>query len=94
MKKIEVSKDLCIGCGACVAIDPEHFDFNDEGKSHVISNENIDNENVTNTIESCPTSAIQKVEGPEEKEEEKEEKENCDCEQACTNHCHCCEAEK
>ena len=33
MKKINVKKEQCIGCGACVAIDPDHFDFDDEGRS-------------------------------------------------------------
>ena len=37
MKKINVKNDACIGCGACVAIDSEHFAFNDEGLSHPIS---------------------------------------------------------
>ena len=31
MKKICVNEEQCIGCGACVAIDSEHFDFNDSG---------------------------------------------------------------
>ena len=30
MKKLVLNTDLCIGCGACVGIDPEHFDFNEE----------------------------------------------------------------
>ena len=33
--------DTCIGCGACVAIDPEHFDFN-EGLSVATSQEVTD----------------------------------------------------
>ena len=73
MKKIKVNLDKCIGCGACVAIDPEHFDFDDEGRSNVISSENIESENLTNAIESCPTSAISIV----------EESCNCGCE-GCT----------
>lgn len=31
MKKIIVDDEKCIGCGACVAIDSEHFDFNEDG---------------------------------------------------------------
>ncbi len=58
MKEIKVSKDICIGCGACIAIDNEHFDFDDDGKSDVISQENIESEELTNAIESCPVSAI------------------------------------
>lgn len=74
MKKVKVTLEQCIGCGACVAIDPEHFDFDDEGRSNVISNENIESENLTNAIESCPTSAISIVE------------ETCECD---CNNCTC-----
>ncbi len=82
MKKIVVAKDLCIGCGACVAIDSEHFDFDDEGKSHVISNENIESQMVVDAIESCPTSAISIT----EMDSVTEDLENDDC--SC-HHCHC-----
>lgn len=58
MKKIEVKDGLCIGCGACVSIDPEHFDFNDEGLAYVISNDNLDSDELNLAIESCPTDAI------------------------------------
>ena len=58
MKKLEVNQDSCIGCGACVATDPEHFDFNDEGLSNAISNDNLDSPELNNAMESCPTNAI------------------------------------
>lgn len=74
MKKIKVSEERCIGCGACVAIDPEHFEFNDEGKSTPITNENLESENLVNAIESCPTSAIETV------EEDACNNPNCNCE--------------
>ena len=48
--------ETCIGCGACVAIDPEHFDFN-EGVSVAISQE-IDDK-VKETAEACPVGAIE-----------------------------------
>ena len=70
MKKLYVNEDACIGCGACVSIDPEHFDFNDEGLSSVISNKFIESEDVVNAIESCPTNATKYVES---------EKEECEC---------------
>ena len=40
MKKIIVNDEACIGCGACVSIDPQHFEFNDEGLSYATNNEN------------------------------------------------------
>ncbi len=58
MKKLIIKDGGCIGCGACVSIDPEHFDFNDEGLAVVISQENLDSENLKTAIESCPTNAI------------------------------------
>lgn len=58
MKKIIVDQNSCIGCGACVAIDDTHFDFNEDGKSTVISQENLDDSNLANAMESCPVAAI------------------------------------
>lgn len=78
MKKIKVNEDACIGCGACVAIDSEHFAFNDEGLSSVISNNNLESEDLINSIDSCPTSAISITE------------EDCDCEECnCNDECNC-----
>ncbi len=58
MKKIKVLTENCIGCGACVGIDPEHFTFNDEGYSIPKSNDNLDSEALMNAIESCPVGII------------------------------------
>lgn len=58
MKKIVVD-EKCIGCGACVAIDPTHFDFDNElGTSKVISQENIEAEAVAEAMDACPVGAI------------------------------------
>ncbi len=59
MKKIIVSEDLCIGCGACVALDNEDFKFNDKGFSEPIKSDIEEvSENLQNACSSCPTSAI------------------------------------
>ena len=58
MEKIKVLTDQCIGCGACVGIDPEHFDFNEDGLSHVISEENLESEALKDAIDSCPVGII------------------------------------
>lgn len=54
---IKVDKTTCIGCGACVAIDQEHFGFDGDGLSEVISNEPV-----TSATEeakaACPVEAI------------------------------------
>ena len=83
MKKLTVNES-CIGCGACIAIDSEHFDFNDEGFSSVISNDNLDTDELKNAISSCPVNAI-KIESADEK---------CECGEVCEcgDDCHCGES--
>lgn len=99
MKKVKVSAEACIGCGACVAIDPDHFEFDDNGLSHAINQENLETEELQNAIESCPTSAIAIHEVSEVECEE-----NCDCTECncrenncnCDDNCNCgcnCEEE-
>ena len=65
MKKVEVNTIKCIGCGACVGLDPEHFDFSDAGLSEVISQENLDSADLEQAKAGCPTAAIdiKEVEG-------------------------------
>ncbi len=90
MKKIIVNDEACIGCGACVSIDPEHFEFNDEGLSHATNNENLESSDLASAISSCPTSAISIEEG--EETESKDSADSCDCESCeCSkdNHCGC-----
>lgn len=54
--KLSVDQEKCIGCGACVAISPENFDFNEEGLSFV-KNEEI-TEKTISAKEACPVYAI------------------------------------
>ena len=66
MQKIEVNKDICIGCGACQAICPDVFEINDEGLA-VAKEENKKKkklpdeikETATDAKENCPVQAIQ-----------------------------------
>ncbi len=91
MKKIEVEKERCIGCGACVNIASETFDFDEEGKSTVLSNEHLEDEVVQLAIESCPTSAISIVDVEEQESisDSAEEDECCDCKECHCEHCDC-----
>lgn len=55
----KVDKDKCIGCGACVSIAPEVFDFDTDGLA--IAKENVSDEfkeKGMQALESCPTDAI------------------------------------
>ncbi len=64
--KIKVDQELCIGCGACQAICPSVFEFNDEGLAQ--AKEDVDfealnqsvKEEAIDALEGCPTSAISK----------------------------------
>ncbi len=60
--KIKVNDNECIGCGACVSLCPEVFDFNDEGYA-TAKDENINedlSQKVIDALESCPVDAIKR----------------------------------
>ncbi|MFH1745329.1 MAG: ferredoxin [bacterium] len=53
---IAVDENLCIGCGACAAVCPQTFVMNDEGKSKVVAQSEI--ECAKNASTGCPVQAI------------------------------------
>ena len=59
--KVIINKDKCLGCGMCVGINSDVFDFDDDGlavaDSDKISDENI--EEIKDAINSCPVGAIE-----------------------------------
>ena len=59
--KLEVNKDLCIGCGACAAVCPDCFEFDDDGHAKCIVEEIPENnkEDAIDAKEGCPTGAIE-----------------------------------
>ena len=79
MKKLAVNKEACIGCGICCAKDPAHFDFEDDSLSSVISQDNIDCEEVKDAMDSCPTGAIHYEEDSDQEEHHCDNCENKDC---------------
>lgn len=93
MGNLKVNEEQCIGCGACVAIDSEHFDFNENGLSSVIKNDNLDSANLKSAMESCPTGAISICDGSCE-EKECGCCENCTGEETCDCGCDNCECGK
>lgn len=82
MEKVIVNKDACIGCGMCVSIAPDNFQFDDNGLSEVINDSSSSNEDVITAIESCPTRAISI----------QEENSKCQCDDACK--CEDCDCDK
>jgi len=61
MVKIRVT-EKCIGCGACVAIAPEIFEFNEKGFSRAKVSETDDKkliEKAKEAAEACPAGAIE-----------------------------------
>lgn len=69
--KVKVDRDLCIGCGTCVAVCPKVFSIDEEGKSIIAKKDGIkikdwanDTElddaaqNIQTAVDSCPTKAI------------------------------------
>ena len=68
--KIVHDRPGCIGCGACAAIAPEHWEMDDDGKSNIIDGKRQDNGSEEKTIdesqlednkeaaESCPVNVI------------------------------------
>ena len=67
MKKIEINKDICLGCGACCGIDEEHFEFGEDGFPEAKTNENLESPDLISAIEACPVGAITIEEEAEEK---------------------------
>jgi len=62
--KVEVNKELCIGCGACQAIANDVFEIGDDGQAFAkvpVVPEEMEEE-ALEAIEGCPVSAIVKVE--------------------------------
>ena len=59
--KAKVSKDACIGCGACQAIVPDVFELGDDGLADVIVSEIKDElkDDVQDAADGCPTGAIE-----------------------------------
>lgn len=58
--KVKVLDNLCIGCGACAALVPDEFDFNDDGYACAVNDE-VKEENKELALEAknnCPTGAI------------------------------------
>lgn len=56
--KVTIDRDLCIGAAPCVAIAPEVFELDAEGKAIVIDPRGTDDETIMLGAEACPTLAV------------------------------------
>lgn len=57
MANVTIDQDLCIGCGACVAIEPSVFEIDENsGLAKIVENKVSDD--VKMAENSCPTGAI------------------------------------
>lgn len=56
---LKIIPERCTGCGKCIRFDTEHFSFNmTSRKAEVISNKNLDSENLKTAVSVCQTNAI------------------------------------
>ena len=56
--KPKIDKDLCIGCGTCVALCPEVFELKDDGKAYIKNPADCTKCDCQSVKESCPVEAI------------------------------------
>lgn len=63
-KKVYVDPNKCIGCNTCPLLDPETFEMDTSTYKAKVKKqpENVDSENIKNSIISCPVGAISIVE--------------------------------
>lgn len=82
MYKVKVDRELCIGAASCVAVAPNAFDLDSEGKAVIkkkdgnqtsdfvnYSDINDNEANILNAAKSCPVNAIVIVEVDEQGKE-------------------------
>jgi ferredoxin len=62
VKKAQVDKTKCIGCGTCTVIAPKAFKLEDDGKAVFVEGTDEAEEKIGEAIESCPVQALQVIE--------------------------------
>jgi len=55
--KIKINQDLCVGCGRCTELCPKSFKLGENGKSEVISDEDLNC--AMEAADNCPVGAIE-----------------------------------
>jgi len=57
--KIKILREKCISAGTCVAIAPDVFELDDEGKVILKDPKGTDEQTIIDAVKSCPTQAIE-----------------------------------
>lgn len=57
--KIKILRDKCISAATCVAIAPDVFELDDEGKAILKDASGADEQTILDAAKSCPTQAIE-----------------------------------
>ena len=55
MVKYKVNKEICVGCGACVAVCPDGIELKEDGKADIVDSEKLEKCGGKNI---CPMAAI------------------------------------
>lgn len=56
--EIKIDKEVCIGCGTCVALAGKSFQMADDGKAEPVNPPGDDQETVQMAADSCPVKCI------------------------------------
>lgn len=58
---LKIDKDKCIGCGQCVSICEDVYNFDEDNLATVVENpvKEEHKENAMSALENCPTGAIE-----------------------------------
>lgn len=57
-KTPKIDEEKCIGCGLCTSLAPDTFEMGDDGKAHVKNPDGSSQDDIQNSIDSCPVQAI------------------------------------
>lgn len=64
MSKLKIDREICIGCGSCVAICPKYFELSEDGKSSIKGSNGANElevekiECAESAAETCPVQCI------------------------------------
>lgn len=57
-KKLHVIPELCANCGTCYSVYPDVFELGEDGKARVKEDANLQDKNMDDLVNICPSGAI------------------------------------